>query len=294
MQNNLCMNRFYMTGEGPRDGKWRIFYGCLVICFRDVQPACPGEQMKLTGNTILITGGGSGIGRGLAEALHALGNQVIISGRRKGHLDETTKANPGMKSVELDVQDAASIERVAKELIAEFPKLNVLINNAGIMKDDDASKVMDETVLVSTMMTNVLGPIRLTSALVEHLKQQEGATIVHVTSGLAFTPLALNAVYSASKAAIHSYAMSQRYKLKESGVRVLELSPPYVQTELLRGANDPNAMPLKDFIAETMQILGGDVDEVLTERVKPLRNNAGPGEHAFVDKFNTLMKQMRP
>ena len=250
--------------------------------------------MKLTGNTILITGGGSGIGRGLAEALHALGNQVIISGRRKGHLDETTKANPGMKSVELDVQDAASIERVAKELIAEFPKLNVLINNAGIMKDDDASKVMDETVLVSTMMTNVLGPIRLTSALVEHLKQQEGATIVHVTSGLAFTPLALNAVYSASKAAIHSYAMSQRYKLKESGVRVLELSPPYVQTELLRGANDPNAMPLKDFIAETMQILGGDVDEVLTERVKPLRNNAGPGEHAFVDKFNTLMKQMRP
>ena len=117
--------------------------------------------MNLTGNTILITGGGSGIGRGLAEALHRLGNQVIVSGRRKGHLEATTKANPGMQSVELNVEDRASIASVSKRLIADFPNLNVLINNAGIMQTDDAAGVIDDAVLTSTISTNLLGPIRL-------------------------------------------------------------------------------------------------------------------------------------
>ena len=129
--------------------------------------------MNLTGNTIFITGGGSGIGRGLAEALHKLGNQVIISGRRKGHLEATTKANPGMKSVELNVEDLASIASVTKRLIADLPKLNVLINNAGIMQPDDAAGIIDDAVLTSTIATNLLGPIRLTSALIEHLKKQK-------------------------------------------------------------------------------------------------------------------------
>jgi uncharacterized oxidoreductase len=129
--------------------------------------------MNLTGNTIFITGGGSGIGRGLAEALHKLGNQVIISGRRKGHLEATTKANPGMKSVELKVEDLASIASVTKRLIADLPKLNVLINNAGIMQPDDAAGIIDDAVLTSTIATNLLGPIRLTSALIEHLKKQK-------------------------------------------------------------------------------------------------------------------------
>ena len=247
--------------------------------------------MKLTGNTIFITGGGSGIGRGLAEALHALGNTVIISGRRKGHLDEVTGANPGMQSIELNVEDTASIEAVAQKLIAQYPKLNMLINNAGIMKPDDAAVPMDDAQMVSILTTNLMGPIRMTSVLIDHLKQQESAAVVHMTSGLAFTPLAMTSIYCATKAALHSYALSQRFKLKGTSVKVLEIAPPYVQTELMGGqqTNDPRAMPLKDFIDETIKALGTDNDEVLTERVGMLRNNPGPNEWEFVNKFNDMM-----
>ena len=126
--------------------------------------------MNMTGNTIFITGGGSGIGRGLAEALHRRGNQVIISGRRMQRLREVTDANPGVVAVELDITDPASIGRAAKEVLARYPRLNVLINNAGIMLLDDAASLIDETPLVSTVTTNLLGPIRMTSALIEHLK----------------------------------------------------------------------------------------------------------------------------
>src|SRR5262249_27388266 len=138
-------------------------------------------------NTILITGGTSGLGRGWAEAFHKLGNQVIISGRRKGHLDEVTKANPGMRAVELDVANQESIAAVCKKLIADYPKLNAVINNAGIMEIDDTSTVMDDAQAVSIITTNLLGPIRITSALIEHLKKQPSAYLITVSSGLAFT-----------------------------------------------------------------------------------------------------------
>jgi uncharacterized oxidoreductase len=247
--------------------------------------------MKLTGNTVFITGGGSGIGRGLAEALHGLGNKVIISGRRQGHLAATIKANSGMQSVELDVTDPASIAAVAKKLIADFPELNVLINNAGIMQIDDAAGVVDEAVLVPIVTTNLLGPIRMTSALIEHLKKQPSATVINVSSGLAFTPLAVTAVYCATKAAIHSYTLSQRYQLKGSSVTVLELVPPWVQTELLGGKSDPRAMPLKKFIDEAMTVLATNAGEILVEGVKVLRNNVGPNEGAFVTQFNDRLAQ---
>jgi len=249
--------------------------------------------MNLTGNTIFITGGGSGIGRGLAEALHALGNQVIISGRRKGHLEATTKANPGMKSVELNVEDPASIASVAKRLIADFPKLNVLINNAGVMQIDDASGVIDDALLTSTITTNLLGPIRLTSALIEHLKKQKQAAVIYNTSVLGYVPLALAAVYSSTKAAMHSYTLSQRYKLRGTSVSVLEIAPPWVQTDLLNSNEEPRAMPLKEFIDETIKVLGTNAEEILVERAKPLRNNVGPNEGAFVTQFNDLMQQPR-
>ncbi|MEI9984471.1 MAG: SDR family NAD(P)-dependent oxidoreductase [Aliidongia sp.] len=145
--------------------------------------------MKLTGNIIFITGGGSGIGRGLAEAFHRLGNQVIIAGRRRDRLAATLAANPGMQSVELDIANPDSIAVLARQAIADFPQLNVLVNNAGIMLPDDAGGSIDEAMLKATIETNLMGPIRLTSALIDHLKAQDRATILYVSSALGFVPL---------------------------------------------------------------------------------------------------------
>lgn len=242
--------------------------------------------MKLTDNTIFITGGASGIGRGLAEALHARGNTVIIGGRRKALLDEVVAANPGMASIEIDIADAASIDAAAKTLTARYPALNVLINNAGIMPFDDAGARMDDRVSRGILDTNLLGPIRLTSALIDQLKRQPRATIIHNTSVLAYIPLAATAVYSASKAALHSYAMSQRFMLRDTTVRVQEIAPPWVDTDLVRKSGDPRAMPLDAFIAETMVALESDAEEVIVEAVRPLRANPGPGEHALFNGFN--------
>lgn len=245
--------------------------------------------MKLTDNTIFITGGGTGIGRGLAEALHKLGNKVIISGRRREHLDATTNANPGMDSVVLDISDPANIAAVTKKLIADYPALNVLVNNAGIMLIDDAAGKIDDQLLTSTVTTNLLGPIRLTSALIAHLKKQPRASIIYNTSALAFVPLALTAVYSSTKAALHSYVLSQRHKLKASSVRVLEISPPWVQTDLLNSKEEAGAMPLKDFIEETMKLLATDTNEIVVQQAQAFRNNPGPNESALVTQFNDSM-----
>jgi uncharacterized oxidoreductase len=247
--------------------------------------------MKLTGNTIFITGGGSGIGRGLAEALHAAGNKVIISGRRKNVLEEVAKANPGIEFVELDIEDPKNIEDVAKKLIAEHPALNVLVNNAGISRLDGVQGVVDDAAVVSLVTTNILGPIRMTSALIEHLKKQSASYVINVTSGLAFIPLAIAATYSATKAAMHSFSLSQRYLLADTSVKVLELPPPYVQTELggPQQAKDPRAMPLKDFIDGTMKALATDANEVSVEQVNFLRNGVGPNDAAVTKQFNDMM-----
>jgi len=245
--------------------------------------------MQLTGNTILITGGGSGIGRGLAEALHKLGNHVIVAGRRKGHLEATIKANPGMKAAELDIADPAAINAFAARLVADHPSLNVLINNAGIMQTDDAAGKIDDTLLVSTITTNLFGPIRLTSALIDHLKSQPSATIINMTSVLGYVPMAFAAVYSATKAALHSYTLSQRFMLRGTSVKLQEIAPPWVRTELLNSSEEPRAMPLDEFITETIAALGTDAEEVLVERARPLRDNPGANEHSFVTRFNELL-----
>jgi uncharacterized oxidoreductase len=247
--------------------------------------------MNLTGNTIFITGGGSGIGRALAEALNKLGNKVIISGRRKGHLDAVVKANPGIEAIQLDIADPDNIKAVAQKLIREHPDLNVLINNAGIMEPDQAAGIIDEKLLASTITTNLLGPIRLTSALVDQLKSRRGV-ILYNTSVLGFVPLAVTAVYSATKAALHSYALSQRFLLRDSGVRVLEMVPPWVRTELMNSQEAEQAMPLDQFISQALDALGTDAEEILVEAAKPLRANPGPDEHALVNGFNQQMLKL--
>src|SRR3984885_9052816 len=219
--------------------------------------------MQINNNTILITGGGSGIGRGLAEAFHKQGNQVIIAGRRQSMLDETVAANPGMKSLTLDIEDPAAIKAFAARVAADFPSLNVLINNAGIMKNenlaaDSPDELANSLAAAESIITiNLLGPLRLTAALLPTLKKQPNATIVTVSSGLAFMPLAATPTYCATKAAIHSWTQSLRYQLQATKIQVVELPPPYVQTELMGPgqASDPRAMPLDKFIAEVMDIV---------------------------------------
>jgi uncharacterized oxidoreductase len=242
--------------------------------------------VKLTGNTIFITGGGSGIGRGLAEAFHKLGNKVIISGRRRANLDEVVAVNPGMEAVELDVADPTSILAVAAKVIADHPGLNVLVNNAGIMLPDRAAGLIDDKLLVDTVTTNLVGPIRMTSALIEHLKGKDDSVIAYTSSALGFVPMALTAVYSATKAALHSYVLSQRFLLKDAGVRVLEIAPPWVRTDLMNSREAELAMPLEQFIAETMAVLATDADEILVEGAKAFRGNPGPNEHGLVNGFN--------
>src|SRR5260370_2148719 len=214
--------------------------------------------MKMTDNTILITGGGSGIGRGLAEAFNKRANQVIIAGRSKKSLDETTAANPGMKSVTLDVADPKSIQSFAAQVTKDYPSLNVLINMAGMMRPENLLEKPDDlSTAESTITTNLLGPIRLTAALLPSLRKQPRATIMTVSSGLAFVPFAVTPTYCATKAAIHSYTQSLRYQLKGTNVEVVELIPPYVQTTLMgdHQPEHPTPPPLSHFLTQAMPTL---------------------------------------
>ena len=249
--------------------------------------------MQVENSTILITGGGSGIGCGLAEAFHKAGSKVIIAGRRRELLDEVVAANPGMAAETFDVDNADSIKSFAADLIQKYPALNAVLHNAGIMRDEDL-KVGDPSTAEATIETNLLGPIRLNSALLPHLLQQPAATVLTVTSGLAFVPLSLTPTYCATKAAIHSYTQSLRYQLRDTSVQVIELAPPYVQTELTgeHQKTDPAAMPLNEYIAETFGILRDQpqTTEVLVERVKLQRFAEARGEY---DSFYQMMNEAR-
>jgi uncharacterized oxidoreductase len=251
--------------------------------------------MKMTGNTMLITGGGSGIGRALAEAFHKLGNQVIIAGRRKDALDSVTAANPGMKSAVLDVQDTAKLKNFKAQIAEQYPSLNVLINNAGVMKAENLKEPSEDMAdAETTVAINLLAPIHLTAALLPLLKKQDHATIMTVSSGLAFLPLAMAPTYCATKAAIHSYTQSLRYQLRDTKVGVLELVPPYLATELMgeQQAQDPHAMPLGEFITEVMDILRTQPEgtEICVKRVYPLRYAAEQGQAKYEEAFQGFNK----
>ena len=238
--------------------------------------------MKTSGNTILVTGGGSGIGREMARWWHARGNVVVVAGRTLAALEETTGGADGFHAMPLDIGEAADIARFAAELSERFPDLNVLVNNAGIMRFEDVSGARDLADAEQTIATNLLGPIRLTDALIDRLKARPGSAIVNVTSGLAFVPMPRTATYSATKAALHSYTMSLRAKL-DGQVEVIEVAPPAVRTELTPGQSARERyMPLDDFIAETMAqfTLDDTPAEVLTGNVLPLRNAEREGRMA--------------
>lgn len=247
--------------------------------------------MRNHSNTIFITGGGSGIGRGLAEAFHKLGNRVIIGGRREAVLRDTCAANPGMHFVVLDVTGVESIRTAAHTVLAKFPELNCVINNAGVQRPHDFSGAgIDEGALREEIDTNLVGLMRVCAAFVPHIKSQPEATLINVSSGLAFVPLARVAVYCATKAAVHSFCVSLRHQLKHASVKVVELIPPYVDTDLDRGRRKPGGpvpMPLPQFISAAMEGLSGDADEVPVGDAKFLYASAGTGE-AFTKAFSRM------
>jgi uncharacterized oxidoreductase len=249
--------------------------------------------LQTSKNTVLITGGGSGIGRGLAESFFDLGNKVIIAGRRQSMLDVTTASYPGMTSVALDIEDSGAICAFAATISKNYPSLNVLINNAGIMRSENLLEQSgDVSDAEATIRTNLLGPIHLTSALLSVLLAQPLATIINVSSGLAFVPRADSPTYCATKAAVHSYTQSLRYQLRNTSVQVIEIIPPYVQTDMAGPTADPRAMPLKDFITETMHILktSPDANEICVERVKARRFAESNGAYdALFRNFNDAL-----
>jgi uncharacterized oxidoreductase len=242
--------------------------------------------MDITGNTVFIPGATSGIGLALALALQERGNTVIVGGRRTELLDQIARELPGVDTVRIDTADPESIQSAAKDVLARHPELNVLITMAGIMSAEDWHR--PETFLDSAeriVTTNLLGPIRLIAAFVEHLQTRPDATIMTVSSGLAFAPLKMTPSYNASKAAIHMLSESLRLQLADTTVRVAELEPPMVQTDLMPGqADSEQAVPLDAYIAEVMSIIEAqpEATEIQVEQVKFLRYAEARGDYEQV------------
>jgi uncharacterized oxidoreductase len=246
--------------------------------------ATQAGDMKITGNTMFIPGATSGIGLGLALRFHEAGNTVIIGGRRSGQLAEITAAHPGVEAVEIDVTDPASIQRAVAAVTGRHPELNVLIAMAGIMLPEDLHSGAFLPDAEATVATNLLGPLRLIAAFGPQLTARPDGVIMTVSSGLAFVPLPAAPTYSACKAAIHAFTESLRVQLADTSVQVLELVPPAVRTELFGQSESEQAMPLEDFLSETMQLIETQPDaaEILVERVGFLRDAVANGSYPQV------------
>jgi len=252
--------------------------------------------MKLSGNTILITGAGSGIGLAFAEALTRLGNDVVVAARSPNKIARARQQ--GLRTLFTDISDAGSVQRLATQAIAMFPALNVVMHNAAISRAEDLIRTDTTAIQEQTIATNLLGPLRLTNALLPHLLEQPTGAIIIVSSGLGFVPSALYPTYSATKAALHSYSQSLRFQLRETDVEVIEIIPPYVQTELgsPAQATDPNAMPLAEFTSEAIEILQRDpnTEEVVVERAVPHRVAAEGGRAHYADFFRRYNSRFIP
>ena len=246
--------------------------------------------MKSTGNTILVTGGGSGIGQALANRWHDAGNHVIITGRRQQVLIDAIAGRERMTSYVLDVTNGGEVEAFVKQVLKAHPRLNILVNNAGIFSSEKIVASRDLSDAVGMIETNIVGPIRMTNALIEHLSAQVDAAIINVSSGLAFVPYPAAPTYSATKAAIHSYTAAIRPLLRGK-VEVIEIVPPQVQTELSPGqSKDPNSMPLDAFANEVMKLLHAAETpaEVCVESVRYFREAEANG--AFDEALHMLLQ----
>ena len=224
--------------------------------------------MNLTGNTILITGGATGIGLALARSLAEKGNQVIICGRSEAALQKVQQDVPGLATYICDITDASSRHAMIEGLKARYPKLNVVINNAGVQHHrnfttETAIQTLDQEVAI-----NFTAPVHLIAELLPLIRQQENGVIINVTSGLAFSPMADVPVYSATKAAMHSFTLSLRHQLKPTGIRVIEIAPPIVDTGLGAGTRSEGTASRRmvtpeEFAAEALAQLEAGNDEVL-------------------------------
>src|SRR5271166_10185 len=243
-------------------------------------------RMKITGNTIFIPGSTSGIGLALALRLREKGNTVIIGGRRTELLEQIAAEHPEIDTVQIDTADAASVRSGADQVLARHPDLNVVVAMAGIMKVEDWHH--PDTFLESAesiINTNVLGPIRLIAAFIEHLQKQPDATIITVSSGLAFAPLKVTPSYNASKAAIHMLTESVRLQLADTTVKLKELVPPAVKTDLIPGQRESDwAVPLDEFANDVIRLLEKEpgANEIQVERVKFLRYAESRGDYGTV------------
>src|SRR5438067_3579479 len=200
--------------------------------------------MRLTGRTILITGGSAGIGLAFALKFLELGNEVIVTGRRQAVLDEVKAKYPKLHTIQSDVANPAQISALAARVKADFPRLDVLMNNAGIMLYKNLkAPAADLAGLMTEININVGGVIGMTSAFIDILTVNKG-TVINVSSALAFVPLPSAPIYSASKAAIHSYTQSLRFQLEETGVEAIELMPPAVKTDLAADLAEGDVFPV--------------------------------------------------
>jgi len=233
--------------------------------------------MKISNNTILITGGTSGIGFELATQLLALGNTVIITGRDQAKLDRIKKEHPLLHTIQSDVSDPKAIASLNQRVSREYPALNILINNAGVMRkinlQDKGSDLED---ISREIETNLVGPVRMVKQFLPLLKAQPSAAIVNVSSGLAFTPFPISPIYGATKAGLHSFTQSLRVQLKNTSVKVFELAPPSTQTPLLNGfdLSDTKGSPMMDVKKLVQQAIRGiqkDRLEILPGLSKVLR-----------------------
>lgn len=250
--------------------------------------------MRINRNTIFIPGATSGIGLALALALQDKDNTVIVGGRRTALLEQLSADHPGLGTIAIDTADPASIAAATAQIIADYPGLNVLVTMAGIMRTEDwttPSFLADSEAIVTT---NLLGPIRLIAALIEHLQNQPEATIMTVSSGLAFAPLRVTPSYNASKAAVHMLSESLRLQLAATSVSVIELEPPSVATDLMPGQKESSfAMPLDAFISEVVGIIEArpQVKEIQVENVKFLRYGEARGDY---DQVVAALNQSDP